>query len=195
MSDVAVLPSDVPHICAYELERFESLGKGGCSEVFRGRWQGRDVAIKVLNARPTVADEAFLQLFSSELRTMQSVRDAPYIITVYGACFCPGQESIVMEYMRRGSLFHYLHTEEGRAMSWKQRIQLAVQAVRSINILHEMQPYILHGDIKSLNFLLDDQQEGGDDGSANGVASGLVSHSPPDASKRLSIKVSDIDSH
>ena len=53
----------------------------------------------------------------------------------------------------------YLRSPHGKALSWRERDRLAYEVVKSVNFLHRFPaPHgpILHRDIKSLNFLLDD---------------------------------------
>ena len=154
------------------------LGEGGCGSVHLGRWVDngslRTVAIKRLRQHQTThrpsrdpytaqqltISRGFHQHFLREMRVMQQVRLAPHIITIYGACVERGQECIVMEYMNRGNLYTFLHTPDGQRLAWPQRIRIAREIVQSIDYLHsrgDPTGYILHGDIKSLNILLDEQ--------------------------------------
>jgi serine/threonine protein kinase len=56
--------------------------------------------------------------------------------------------------MERGSLFRVLSVE-ARALSYRRRVAMAVDACAGVAYLHRCVPPIIHRDIKSLNFLVD----------------------------------------
>jgi serine/threonine protein kinase len=71
-----------------------------------------------------------------------------------GICVVPPSICIVTEFMERGSLFRVLSVE-ARALSYRRRLAMAVDACAGVAFLHSCDPPIIHRDIKSLNFLVD----------------------------------------
>ncbi|KAF3952639.1 hypothetical protein CMV_021825, partial [Castanea mollissima] len=71
------------------------------------------------------------------------------------------QRLLVYEYCRNGTLHDALHDDEiQKNLSWKTRIQAALEAARALEYLHEIcQPPIVHRNFKSANLLLDDKLE------------------------------------
>ncbi|GMI02039.1 hypothetical protein TrLO_g10437 [Triparma laevis f. longispina] len=69
---------------------------------------------------------------------------------------------MVTEYCSHGSLYDFIHKENKCAsLDWNTKVQMMIDATRGVHYLHSLQfpPHnlgILHGDIKSLNFLVTD---------------------------------------
>jgi serine/threonine protein kinase len=80
----------------------------------------------------------------------------PHIVEVYGAWVERDNECIVMKLYPNGSLFDLLRSPAGEQMSWDERLRLSYEVVQAIKLLHSAPGIILHRDIKSLNFLVDD---------------------------------------
>lgn len=77
------------------------------------------------------------------------------VVTILGACIEPNFYAIIMEYMPLGSLYDVLHkTNKNIVLSWLDRYSLTWQMSKSINYLHNLNPCIIHRDIKSMNFLM-----------------------------------------
>ncbi|KAI5077590.1 hypothetical protein GOP47_0007414 [Adiantum capillus-veneris] len=73
----------------------------------------------------------------------------------------PIEEGIlVFEYMAHGSLHHRLHPPAHQmymALGWKKRVEVALQVAHGLQYLHDAaRPAVVHGDIKSANVLLDE---------------------------------------
>jgi len=126
------------------------LGQGGFGRVYKGTWQGNDVAIKqLLINNPTDNSK---KAFGQETQIMFQIRH-PNIMPLYGICLEPGHYSMVIEYMPKGSLHHVLGSQE--QLDWPKRWQIALDIGKGILHLHSHN--IVHRDLKSLNVLLDSQ--------------------------------------
>jgi sterile alpha motif and leucine zipper-containing kinase AZK len=159
-TDECAAANDFLSIPSSDLEDVEKLGQGGCGVVMKGRWlsQHQDVAIKRLHPRDD-NDRSFHREFLHQVEVLHLLKEAPGVVSMWGACVEPGRECIVMVYCRNGSLYQFLQTHQGRALTWRERVRLAYEVVKSINFLHRYAaPHgpILHRDIKSLHCLLDD---------------------------------------
>jgi len=127
----------------------KKLGKGCSSVVYRGRYNGQRVAVKVLN----LENETVLKDFRNELEIISKVRNQ-YVVHFYGACFEP-KICVVMELCENKSLWHYMK-ETDKDINWDLFFQWTGDIARGINVLHLWKPQIVHRDLKTLNILLDD---------------------------------------
>ncbi|KAG6819733.1 hypothetical protein H0H93_009207 [Arthromyces matolae] len=94
-------------ITRYEISREQKIGLGFFSDVYRGTWRGRTVAIKVL--APTTPRELFVR----EVQVWKGLRHAG-VLKLFGASSASGERPwfFVCEYMRRGSLVEFLKRVE-----------------------------------------------------------------------------------
>lgn len=145
-----------------DIQKQESIGKGGFGEVWRGKWNGQgggaEVAIKVMEVEITPSmlthtgeldrkmEEQLLESFS-EVKVMGKMRHLN-VVALNGVCVVPsktskgGQIWIVMEYVEGGSLYTYL--QSSKELTWPMRWSLALQAARGVNVLHKSNPQIIH---------------------------------------------------
>ncbi|KAL6848758.1 hypothetical protein ACP4OV_021341 [Aristida adscensionis] len=121
----------------------KKIGQGGFGPVYRGKLQGRLVAIKMFNPR---GRQGYFE-FEQEALILSSVRH-PNIVKLLG--LCSESMALVYEYLSNNSLERSL-----RVLSWQDRVRI-IQEVRSALMhLHFNKPYaIVHSDIKPANILL-----------------------------------------
>ncbi|KAL6078190.1 Ankyrin repeat-containing protein [Balamuthia mandrillaris] len=132
----------------------DKLGAGASAKVYKGLYQGKEVAIKILKHKfeGDGSDARAIRDFEHECEIMSKV-SSPYILRFYGSCLEP-QVCIVVDYCSRGSLYDVLQDETmditwGRCFKWAHEMVLAIQA------LHNNDPPIFHRDLKTPNLLLD----------------------------------------
>lgn len=102
------------------------------------------------------------------------------IVELVGYCSEHGQRLLIYEYCSNGTLHDALHSNDEYRMklSWNTRMQMALEAARALEYLHEeSEPPIVHRNFKSANILLDDELSirASDCGLAPLIASGAVS--------------------
>jgi len=167
-----------------ELQRNEFLGDGSFGEVFKGRWQGLEVAIKDFRYQENMAGA--LRSFSQEAAVAMRLHH-PHVVLLLGislqlpdeksfhahdtpnkdlVAMGTGRVSLVMELMPKGTLFSCLRgnpikTAEGQSVpEWSFEfptlLQMLVDVARGLVFLHNLVPPIIHGDIKSPNVLVAD---------------------------------------
>ncbi|XP_014495579.1 putative serine/threonine-protein kinase isoform X1 [Vigna radiata var. radiata] len=134
----------------------EKIGEGGFGSVYKGQLRdGSLVAVKVLSIElDSVKGE---RGFVAELNTLANVKHQNLVI-LRGCCVEGTHRYIVYDYMENNSLRHtFLASEEKRmTFSWEARRDVSVGVARVLAFLHEeLQPHIVHRDIKSSNVLLD----------------------------------------
>mmetsp|Transcript_19607 Transcript_19607/g.35641 ORF Transcript_19607/g.35641 Transcript_19607/m.35641 type:complete len:341 (+) Transcript_19607:2-1024(+) len=139
-----------PEVAPMDLEYFEHIGAGHTSEVFRGLFKGKEVAIKQLNMPAhKVKDEALAR----EVAIMCLVRH-PNIVSLLGVVMCSHPVRIIMECCNGGSCFDFLHRQNAVKPTLAQALRMALQGAVAMDYLHKFTPRIIHRDLKSLNMLL-----------------------------------------
>ncbi|XP_057989725.1 putative serine/threonine-protein kinase-like protein CCR3 [Hevea brasiliensis] len=146
----------------YDFSPQNKVGVGRSFAVYRGRLpDGSEVAVKrgdTNHQRKKFQEED--RFFETEL-TFLSRLHHKHLVRLVGYCEEENEKILVYEYAKYGSLHDFLHKnniEENSSVinSWKMRIQIALDAARGIEYLHNYAvPPIIHGDIKSSNILLD----------------------------------------
>ncbi|PCH42817.1 hypothetical protein WOLCODRAFT_25573 [Wolfiporia cocos MD-104 SS10] len=134
-------------ITRFEVDREEKVGIGFFSDVYRGTWAGRTVAIKVLvEATPK-------QLFVHEATIWKELQH-PNVLELLGASSASADPPyfFVSPYYRNGTLVSYLRGLPSLdAVDIPKRIH---EIAKGMAYLHEKD--VLHGDLKGANILVDD---------------------------------------
>ncbi|KAJ7367714.1 hypothetical protein DFH08DRAFT_4178 [Mycena albidolilacea] len=142
-------------ITRYEVDRDAKIGIGFFSDVYRGTWRGRTVAIKCL-AETTPRD-----LFLREVNIWKGLKH-PNVLDLYGASGASGDGPwfFVCPYERFGSLSTFLRrvAQEGDASQNSREgdlLRFMHEIAKGMSYLHEKG--VLHGDLKAANVLVDDR--------------------------------------
>lgn len=132
------------------------IGKGGCGIVYLGSLQdGTQVAVKMLLPKCPQGS----QQFQTEAQLLMRVHHKN-LASFLGYCNEVGHTGIIYEYMAYGNLEEYLSDARREPLSWRQRIQIAVDAAQGIEYLHHgCKPPIIHRDIKTANILLNEKMQ------------------------------------
>lgn len=133
------------------------LGEGAFGAVMKGKWHGKEVAIKTItpsweesNLEDTIAD------FRNECATMVRLLH-PNIVLFMGLCIKTEpklQLVMITELMARGSVADIFYEREERP-ALKVRLAWAKQVALGLNAMHRCVPTILHLDLKPHNVLID----------------------------------------
>nr|XP_033812139.1 mitogen-activated protein kinase kinase kinase 10 isoform X1 [Geotrypetes seraphini]XP_033812140.1 mitogen-activated protein kinase kinase kinase 10 isoform X1 [Geotrypetes seraphini] len=142
-----------------ELVLEEIIGAGGFGKVYKGTWQGDEVAVKA--ARQDLDEDISVTVENvrqeAKLFCMLHHRN---IIALRGVCLKPPHLCLVMEYARGGALNRAL---AGRKVPPHVLVNWAVQIARGMNYLHnEAIVPIIHRDLKSINILILEKIENDD---------------------------------
>ncbi len=130
----------------------KQIGKGGFGDVYKGTWNGQEVAIKQLHM-DKMSDESE-QEFTQETKIWFKLRH-PNIAQLFGICVPPDPYCMIMAYKKKGSLYKLLKSKE--SISWDARYRIAKDIVSALLYLHKKN--ILHRDLKSLNVLVSKQED------------------------------------
>ncbi|KAJ5068734.1 serine/threonine-protein kinase sty46-like isoform x1 [Anaeramoeba ignava] len=126
------------------------VGVGGFGKVYKGVWEGTEVAIKVL--LPEKINDENIESFRQEVEVMGALRH-PNIVLFMGAHMIKEPYCVITEFMEGGSLFDLIHKKKDIVLSSSQMKNILLGIARGMNYLHCSG--MLHRDLKSLNVLLD----------------------------------------
>ncbi|KAL5707507.1 hypothetical protein ACHQM5_018402 [Ranunculus cassubicifolius] len=133
------------------------LGQGGFSVVYKGYLRNRSlVAVKRLKD-PNCTGEVQFQT-EVEMIGMALHRN---LLRLFGFCIAPNERLLVYPYMPNGSVADRLRDpcREKPSLDWNRRMQIALGTSRGLLYLHELNPKIIHRDVKAANILLDESFE------------------------------------
>jgi serine/threonine protein kinase len=132
----------------------ERVGSGTYGAVYRGQWNGKEVAIKKLFVEQSGhASPEQLKELEKEVIALQSVRHDK-VVEFLGACLISPNLCIVTEFMPGGSLHARLHVRRER-FAYAQQLAIALDIGEGVAFLHSHQPPVVHRDLKSQNIVLD----------------------------------------
>ncbi|KAK1410495.1 hypothetical protein QVD17_37032 [Tagetes erecta] len=135
------------------------IGSGAFGNVYRGTFEG-DVTLAIKKAR----DDSYtsIQEFRNEVKLISKVKH-PNLVGLVGYCEETGRKGVqilVYEYVPNGSLLEHIAGRDRKPLTWRQRVNIAIQAAKGIAHLHEgIKPSIIHRDIKPSNILIGDGYE------------------------------------
>ncbi|KAJ6553853.1 hypothetical protein B0H10DRAFT_2169714 [Mycena sp. CBHHK59/15] len=136
----AMLPSWT--ITRYEVDRDVKIGMGFFSDVYRGTWRARTVAVKCLAAATPRG------VFLREVNIWKALAH-PHVLALYGASAATGAGPwfFVCPYERFGSLSGFLRRGD--------LLRFVHEVAKGMEYLHDRG--VLHGDLKAANVLVDDR--------------------------------------
>ncbi|NXA94912.1 RIPK2 kinase, partial [Melanocharis versteri] len=134
--------------------RFISRGAYGTVSAARHADWRVPVALKCLQGPLLDSDRNHLL---KEAEILHKARFS-YILPILGICNEPEFLGIVTEYMANGSLNELLHGKDVYPdIPWCLRFRILYEIALGVNYLHNMNPPLLHHDLKTQNILLDDE--------------------------------------
>lgn len=127
------------------------IGSGGFGTVYKGTLRdGVDIAVKKITCLGAQGKREFL----TEIGIIGKIHHVN-LVRLKGFCTHGGQKFLVFEYMNRGSLDRTLFGNDGPALEWQERYEIALGTARGLAYLHTgCEHKILHCDVKPENILL-----------------------------------------
>ncbi|OMP11307.1 hypothetical protein COLO4_03898 [Corchorus olitorius] len=136
------------------------IGEGGFGCVYKGVIDdgiGNLTNIAVKRMKPNSDSGQGCKEFQTEVLFLCQLRHQN-LVSLIGFCCDKGEIILVYEYVRNGTLRDHLYGAGGHdPLPWKQRLEICISAARGLHHLHNgLKKYgVIHRDIKSSNFLLD----------------------------------------
>jgi serine/threonine protein kinase len=152
--------TNVLPIASSDLDIHELIGRGGYADVHRATWKTSNnmtVAVKQFHIHYLTDEKK--KSFHAEIDLMYRVR-CDQVLKVLGTCLESHYCAIIVELMPFGSLSDFLLQKEQYPLSWRQKWFISLEMTKAIDHLHCLQPPILHRDIKSSNFFVQQMDEG-----------------------------------
>ncbi|KAK7244195.1 hypothetical protein RIF29_39013 [Crotalaria pallida] len=162
-SEVDIDISDIENINRYTYKELKiatenfspanKLGEGGFGSVYKGKLiNGTLAAIKVLSAESRQGVKEFL----TEIKVISTI-EHDNLVKLYGCCVEGDHRILVYEYLENNSLAQtLLGGHSSIQFSWHVRRNICIGVAQGLAFLHdEVQPHIIHRDIKASNILLD----------------------------------------
>nr|GMD99091.1 serine/threonine-protein kinase EDR1 [Ipomoea batatas] len=103
----------------------EEIGQGSFAIVYRGIWNGSDVAVKVYFGNE--CSEGTLLDYKKEIDIMKRLRH-PNVLLFMGAVSSQEKLALITEYLPRGSLFKTLH-KSSQQLDTRRRLRMALDVV------------------------------------------------------------------
>ncbi|KAL5738204.1 hypothetical protein ACOSP7_030965 [Xanthoceras sorbifolium] len=130
------------------------IGQGGFGSVYKGRLRdGTLVAVKVLSANSRQGVREFL----TEINVIADIKHEN-LVKLLGCCVEGNHRILVYGYLENNSLAQKLlgHGHSSIQFNWHTRRFICIGVAQGLAFLHEeVQPHIVHRDIKASNILLD----------------------------------------
>ncbi|CAA7033078.1 unnamed protein product [Microthlaspi erraticum] len=136
-----------------KLHMGSAFAQGAFGKLYRGTYNGEDVAIKILERPENDPEKAQLmeQQFQQEVMMLATLKH-PNIVRFIGACRRSIVWCIVTEYAKGGSLRLFLTRRQNRAVPLKLAVKQALDVATGMAYVHGL-GYI-HRDLKSDNLLI-----------------------------------------
>jgi len=125
-----------------DLQIGSKIGDGAFGDVYEATHLFTKVAVKKFHNTDS-------ELFKAECEICEKARH-PNIVLCLG--FTKNPESIVMEYLKRGSLFKVISYESEGVNTFEIRLKWCIDIIKGLSFLHNMK--IVHRDLKSTNVLI-----------------------------------------
>lgn len=136
-----------------DLEFFEMIGTGCTAEVYRGMFQGSEVAVKQMDIDKSCMGEKEQRAFERELAIMPKISH-DNLVRFIGVASLERPFRIITEFCAGGCCFELLHNCEEVDLEWSQQHKMCLDVAQAMDYLHKFNPLIIHRDLKSLNLLL-----------------------------------------
>jgi serine/threonine protein kinase len=135
----------------------KTIGHSSFGMVNEGRLNGTKVAVKTIKRDGKGGKGDDVEAFKKEAELNCKLRH-PNVVLFMGICVQPAEVCIVTELMARGNV-HDLLVEpiKGKSvkLTWKLRLQWAIDTAQGMAYLHSLTPPMIHRDLKTTNLLVD----------------------------------------
>jgi hypothetical protein len=167
--------AEVLHIPIDEVAVGKQLGAGAFGIVYKGRWHGKNVAIKQVKASNIAGGDEAIAEFEAEISKMASTSYHENLVQLHGVTTLEnGDLAAVVEFCANGALVSALYGEKARA-DWSSGELFAVAHGAACGVAYLHRLGLIHRDIAARNVLLTkhDEAKVADFGMARLLADGV----------------------
>jgi len=136
-----------------DLQVHEQVGSGQTAQVFRGTFQGTEVAVKEFKLSCSQMSTKERCDLAREVEIMQELSH-PLLLNLVGIMTTGSMLRLVTDFCRGGHLFDLLHNNDELDLAAHTQMQVLHDIADAMSFLHGVTPKIIHRDLKSLNVLL-----------------------------------------
>ncbi|KAI9396829.1 hypothetical protein POPTR_004G191400v4 [Populus trichocarpa] len=133
----------------------KKLGEGGFGCVYKGVLpDNTQLAVKKFKG----VDKAQMnEEFQHEIGMVLQVNHKN-VVKLLGLCLQTKVPLLVYEFISNGTLFHHIHDKKSQVLrTWTDRLRVAAETALALEYLHSLaNPPMIHGDVKTVNILLDE---------------------------------------
>lgn len=151
---ISIFPVEDLKKATDNFDKSRELGTGGHGTVYKGLLSDdKVVAVK----RSRIIDVAQSNEFIQEIVILSQINHRN-VVRLLGCCLEVEVPILVYEYIPNGTLYHLIHSNhDGPPLSLEIRLKIAQESAEALAYLHLSTNHsIVHGDVKSLNILLDE---------------------------------------
>ncbi|KAL6618903.1 hypothetical protein ACP70R_034042 [Stipagrostis hirtigluma subsp. patula] len=132
------------------------LGRGGFGYVYHGSLEdGTQVAVKLRSDSSNQGVREFL----AEAQILTRIHHKN-LVSMVGYCKDGEYMALVYEYMSEGTLQEHIAGNNGRFLTWRMRLRIALESAQGLEYLHRgCNPPLIHRDVKATNILLNEKLE------------------------------------
>ncbi|XP_074918007.1 scaffold protein ILK [Chelonoidis abingdonii] len=138
-----------------QLSLAHKLNENQSGELWKGRWQGNDIVIKVMKIRDWTTRKS--RDFNEEHPKLR-IFSHPNVLPVLGACQSPPAPHpiIITHWMPYGSLYNVLHEGTNFVVDQMQAVKFALDIARGMAFLHTLEPLIPRHNLNSRSIMIDE---------------------------------------
>ncbi|CAG8613630.1 2813_t:CDS:2 [Cetraspora pellucida] len=127
------------------------IGKGGFGEVYHGKWDLQEVAVKKLYLSSQNVSESEIKDIKKEINILQRLKNR-YIIQYYDTYSDSHDFLIIMDYAENGTLTKFINENKDKYHNRSLDDVIISQMILGLAYIH--QQGVIHRDLKSMNILL-----------------------------------------
>uniref|UniRef100_A0A8U7MF06 Integrin linked kinase n=1 Tax=Corvus moneduloides TaxID=1196302 RepID=A0A8U7MF06_CORMO len=138
-----------------QLSLSQKLNENQSGELWKGRWQGNDIVIKMLKIRDWTTRKS--RDFNEEYPKLR-IFSHPNVLPVLGACQAPPAPHpiVISHWMPYGSLYNVLHEGTNFVVDQMQAVKFAFDIARGMAFLHTLEPLIPRHHLNSRSVMIDE---------------------------------------